>query len=37
VEVDNTAASVWTVRDGKIARVELYLDRAEALKAGLED
>ena len=24
---------VWTVRDGKIARFEVYADRAEALKA----
>jgi ketosteroid isomerase-like protein len=29
---------VWTVRDGKIARFEVYTDRAEALKAvGLEE
>jgi ketosteroid isomerase-like protein len=37
-EVKNTVASVFTVRDRKIARVEFYLDRAEALKAvGLEE
>ena len=37
-EVENTVASVWTVRDGKIARVEFYVDRTEALKAvGLEE
>jgi ketosteroid isomerase-like protein len=36
-DVQNTSASLWTVRDGKIARVEFYIDRAEALKAaGLE-
>ena len=36
-EVENTVASVYTVRDGKIARAEFYLDRTEALKAvGLE-
>ena len=36
-EVENTSASLWTVRDRKIARVEFYVDRAEALKAvGLE-
>jgi ketosteroid isomerase-like protein len=36
-EVENTVATVWTVRDGSIARGEFYLDRAEALKAvGLE-
>ncbi len=32
-EVKEVPAAVWTVRDGKIARVDLYLDRAEALKA----
>jgi ketosteroid isomerase-like protein len=37
-EVENSVASVFTVRDGKIAHVEFYLDRAEALKAvGFED
>jgi ketosteroid isomerase-like protein len=37
-EVENTSASLWTVRDGKIARVEFYVDRTEALKAaGLEE
>ena len=37
-EVENTSASLWTVRDGKIARAEFYLDRTEALKAvGLEE
>jgi ketosteroid isomerase-like protein len=31
------AAAVYTVRDGKVARVEFYPDRAVALKAaGLE-
>ena len=36
-EVENTSASLFTVRDRKIARVEFYVDRAEALKAvGLE-
>jgi hypothetical protein len=30
-------AGVWTFRDGKIARFDIYEDRAEALKAvGLE-
>jgi len=29
---------VWTFRDGKIARLDIYEDRAEALKAvGLEE
>ena len=37
-EVENTSASLWTVRDRKIARVEFYVDRTEALKAaGLEE
>ena len=37
-EVENIVASVWTLRDGKIARAEFYIDRAEALKAvGLEE
>ena len=37
-EVENTVASVYTVRDGKIARAEFYLDRTEARKAvGLEE
>jgi ketosteroid isomerase-like protein len=37
-EVENTSASLWSVRDGKIARVEFYVDRTEALKAaGLEE
>ncbi len=37
-EVENTFAGVWTVRDGKVARVEMYADRVEALKAvGLEE
>jgi hypothetical protein len=31
-------AGVWTFRDGKIARFDIYEDRAEALKAvGLEE
>ena len=31
-------AGVWTFRDGKIARLDIYEDRAEALKAvGLEE
>jgi ketosteroid isomerase-like protein len=37
-EVKTTAATLWTFREGKIARVENYADRAEALKAvGLEE
>jgi ketosteroid isomerase-like protein len=37
-EVEMIAAAVWTVRESKIARVEFYPHRAEALKAvGRED
>ena len=32
-EVEMIAAAVWTLRDGKVARVEFYADRAAALKA----
>ena len=36
-EVSFLGASVWTVRDAKVARIEFYWDRAEALQAvGLE-
>jgi ketosteroid isomerase-like protein len=31
--VDMTFAQVWTVRDGKQARMEMYADPAEALEA----
>src|SRR5690242_1506143 len=37
-ETEFVGATVWTVREGKVARIEFYWDRAEALKAvGLED
>jgi len=37
-EVENISASIWTVRGGKIARIEFHTNRAQALKvAGLED
>jgi ketosteroid isomerase-like protein len=32
-EVKLTAAAVWTVHGGKIARIDFYATRAEALKA----
>jgi ketosteroid isomerase-like protein len=32
-EVKSAVSWVWTVRDGKIARVEFYADTAEALQA----
>jgi ketosteroid isomerase-like protein len=36
-EVESISASVWTVRDGKIARIEFHTNRSGALKAaGLE-
>jgi ketosteroid isomerase-like protein len=36
--VDIDLAHVVTFRDGRIARVDVYYDRSEALKAaGLED
>jgi ketosteroid isomerase-like protein len=37
-EVKLAGASLWTVRDGLIVRMESYTDRSEALKAvGLEE
>jgi ketosteroid isomerase-like protein len=37
-EVSVMGAAVWTVRDGKIARVAFYLNRSEALEAvGLSE
>jgi ketosteroid isomerase-like protein len=37
-EVKLTHGDIWTIRDGKLARVEYYTSRAEALKAaGLEE
>jgi ketosteroid isomerase-like protein len=37
-EVSQKGASLWTVRDGKVARAEFYADRAEGLRAaGLAD
>ena len=36
-EVELSSSDVWTVRDGKVALWEAYLNRSEALKAvGLE-
>jgi ketosteroid isomerase-like protein len=38
VEVGVVGGAVWTVRDGRVARVAFYLNRSEALKAvGLEE
>ena len=37
-EIDFLGAPVWTVRDGKVARIEFYWNRAEGLAAaGLEE
>ena len=36
--VENISASIWTLRDGKIARIEFHVDRRTALEAvGLAD
>jgi ketosteroid isomerase-like protein len=36
-EIESVSASVWTLRDGKIARIEFFSSRSQALKAvGLE-
>ena len=32
-ELNQTPANIWTVRDGKIARAEFYIDWSDALKA----
>ena len=38
IEVDQRYAMVWTVRDGRAMRMDMYPARAEALKAvGLEE
>jgi ketosteroid isomerase-like protein len=38
VEVSVVGGAVWTVRDGRVARVAFYLNRSEALKAvGMEE
>jgi ketosteroid isomerase-like protein len=37
-EVEANPAAIWTFRDGKIARWEVFIDRAQALKsAGLSE
>ena len=33
IEVDQRYAMVWTVRDGRVMRMDLYPTRAEALEA----
>jgi ketosteroid isomerase-like protein len=34
VETNVETASVWTIREGKVLRLEAYLDRASALEAA---
>ena len=34
VPVETTGAGVWTFREGRLARAEFHLDRAEALRAA---
>jgi len=34
VPIEETAAAVWTVRNGKLARVEFHLDRELALRSA---
>jgi ketosteroid isomerase-like protein len=34
VEMEHAPAAVWTLARGKVVRIELYLNRAEALKAA---
>lgn len=37
IETDASPAAVWTLRDGKVARFQAWIDRADALRAaGLE-
>jgi len=37
IPLDGSAGEVWTLRDGKLARMDMYGDPADALKAaGLE-
>ncbi len=33
VPLDRETAHVWTLKDGRVARCEVYLDRSEALEA----
>ena len=38
IELDREAAHVWTMREGKAARIDVFQDRHRALlSAGLED
>jgi ketosteroid isomerase-like protein len=37
IETDASPAAIWTIRDGKVARFQAWIDRADALRAaGLE-
>jgi ketosteroid isomerase-like protein len=33
-EVELVGAAIWTIREGKVARYDAYVDRTEALKAA---
>jgi uncharacterized protein len=38
IELESPAAHVWTMRDGKATRLEVFIDRGRALRsAGLND
>ena len=37
IELDERWADLWTVRDAKVARVEVFTDPAQALKAAAAD
>jgi hypothetical protein len=34
VQVDATAAQIWTITDGKARRIKLFQSKAEALEAA---
>jgi ketosteroid isomerase-like protein len=34
VLVEHSAAAIWSIREGKVAAIRFYLDRAEALEAA---
>jgi hypothetical protein len=37
IETDASPAAIWTIRDGKVARFQAWIERADALRAaGLE-
>ncbi len=34
IETDASPAAIWTLRDGKVARFQAWIDRADALRAA---